>query len=87
LDLSSPNRRRALDQERLLESMAFETANVHLLHSSKQDLEKAASELKLADLKKGVAAMLDAVQSDFKEWRKHWKTQAAKQPAGSAAKK
>ena len=87
MDLINSNRRRALDQERLLESMAFETANVHLLHSSKQELEKAASELRLADLKKGVAAMLDAVQSDFKEWRKHWKTQAAKPPAASAAKK
>jgi len=87
LDLANANRQRALDQERLLESMAFETANVHLLHSSKQELGKAASELKLADLKRGVAAMLDAVGSDFKEWRKHWKTQAAKQPVATATKR
>lgn len=78
LDLTNSNRRRALDQERLLEAMAFETANVHLVFSSRQELEKAASELKLAELKRGVAAMLDAVDSDFKEWRKHWKTQATK---------
>jgi hypothetical protein len=74
LDLTNL-KRRAFDQERLLESMAFETANVHLLHSSSQELNKAASELKLAELKRGVTAMLDAVQSDFKEWRKHWTTQ------------
>ena len=78
LDLTNSKRRRAFDQERLLESMAFETANVHLLHSSSQELKKAASELKLAELKRGVTAMLDAVQSDFKEWQKHWKTQTTK---------
>jgi hypothetical protein len=71
LDLTN-SKRRAFDQERLLESMAFETANVHLLHSSSQELKKAASELKLAELKRGVTAMLETVQSDFKEWRKHW---------------
>jgi hypothetical protein len=90
LDLTNSNRRRALDQERLLEAMAFETANVHQVFSSRQELEKAASELKLAELKRGVAAMLDAVHSDFKEWRKHWKTQAAKlvdSPPKKAVKK
>lgn len=87
LDLTNSNRRRALDQERLLESMAFETANIHLIFGSSEELKKAASELKLADLKRGVAAMFDSVQSDFKEWRKHWKTQASKQPAASAPKK
>jgi hypothetical protein len=78
LELAAPTRRRALDQERLLEAMAFETANVHLMFSSSQELKKAASELKLAELKRAVAAMLDAVHSDFKEWRKHWKTQPTK---------
>jgi hypothetical protein len=78
LDLTNSKQRRAFDQERLLESMAFETANVHLLHSSSQELNKATSELKLVELKRGVTAMLDAVQSDFKEWQKHWKTQTTK---------
>jgi hypothetical protein len=79
LDLTNL-KRRALDQERLLESMAFETANVHLLYSSSQELKKAASELKLAELKRGVTAMLETIQSDFKEWRKHWMKQTTFAP-------
>jgi hypothetical protein len=86
LDLTNSKRRRTFDQERLLESMAFETANVHLLHSSSQELKKAVSELKLAELKRGVTAMLDAVQSDFKEWQKHWRTQTTKPLDGTPKK-
>lgn len=78
LDLTNSNRRRSIDQERLLQAMAFETANVHLIFGSTKELQKAASELKLAELKRAVATMLDAVNSDFKEWRKHWKVQATK---------
>ncbi|MBV9272682.1 MAG: DUF2252 family protein [Verrucomicrobia bacterium] len=61
------------DQERLLFSMGFETANLHQLSKPRQELADRVKAVKLGALKQGAAAMLENVRQDFKVWRKYWR--------------
>ena len=61
------------DQERLLFSMGYETANLHQLSKSRQELNERLKGVKVGALKQAALTMLELSQEDFKMWRKYWR--------------
>jgi hypothetical protein len=61
------------DQERLLFSMGYETANLHQLSKSREELNERLKGLKVGALKQAALTMVELVQEDFKMWRKYWR--------------
>jgi hypothetical protein len=60
-------------QERLLYSMGFETANLHQLSKSREELNERLKVVKVGALKQAALTMLELLQEDFKMWRKYWR--------------
>lgn len=61
------------DQERLLFSMGYETANLHQLSKSREELSERLKGVKVGALKQAALTMLELLQEDFKMWRKYWR--------------
>jgi hypothetical protein len=61
------------DEQKLLYSMGWETANIHLANSkSVKAIKKDLSEREKHWLHKSAEKMLDAVKADFSEWQKEY---------------
>src|SRR3984957_2788931 len=61
------------DQERLLFSMGCETANLHQLSKSREELNERLKSVKVGALKQAALTMLELLLEDFKMWRKYWR--------------
>ncbi|HEY3443426.1 MAG TPA: hypothetical protein VGK29_21890 [Paludibaculum sp.] len=61
---------RECDEERLLFYMGWETANIHLGKCKPKRLLADLKKRKHAWLGHSAAAMVKAIQADWKEWRK-----------------
>ena len=61
------------DQERLLFAMGYETANLHQLSKSREELNERLKGAKVGALKQAALTMLELLQEDFKMWRKYWR--------------
>src|SRR5258708_9373685 len=61
------------DQERLLFSMGYETANLHQLSKSREELNERLKGVRVGALKQAALTMLELLQEDFKMWRKYWR--------------
>jgi hypothetical protein len=72
------------EQERLLFSMGYETANLHQLSKSREDLNERLKGVRVGALKQAALTMLELLQEDFKMWRKYWRERqkAAGAPLG-----
>jgi hypothetical protein len=61
------------EQERLLFSMGYETANLHQLSKSRDELSERLKGVRVGALKQAALTMLELLQEDFKMWRKYWR--------------
>ena len=61
------------DQERLLFSMGFETANLHQISKNRQELADRLKGVKVGTFRQAALTMIDLLREDFKVWRKYWR--------------